>query len=62
MLFYRYTFCQSQDLKLYVTGQNLFTLTGWDGGDPEVKQTLGTGYSYGYPLSRTVSVGLNLTF
>ena len=64
-----YTFRQAwlkkamiNNLKLYVTAQNLFTLTGWDGGDPEVKQTLGTGYSYDYPLSRTVSVGLNLTF
>lgn len=50
------------NLKVYMACKNLFTLTGWDGGDPEVQQTLGTGYSYGYPLSRTVSFGLNLTF
>lgn len=50
------------NLKVYLACKNLFTLTGWDGGDPEVRQTLGSGYSYGYPLSRTVSLGLNLTF
>ncbi|MEH2795334.1 TonB-dependent receptor [Segatella copri] len=64
-----YTFRQAwlkkamiNNLKVFVACKNLFTLTGWDGGDPEIQQTLGTGYSYGYPLSRTVSVGLNLTF
>ncbi|MCH4181598.1 MAG: TonB-dependent receptor [Prevotella sp.] len=50
------------NLKVYMACKNLFTLTGWDGGDPEIQQTLGTGYSYGYPLSRTVSFGINLTF
>lgn len=49
-------------LKVYMACKNLFTLTGWDGGDPEVQQTLGTGYSYGYPLSRTVSFGMNISF
>ena len=50
------------NLKVYLACKNLFTITGWEGGDPEVKQTVGTGYSYGYPLSRTVSLGVNLTF
>lgn len=50
------------NLKVYMACKNLLTITGWEGGDPEVQQTLGTGYSYGYPLSRTVSFGLNLTF
>ena len=50
------------NLKVYMACKNLFTISGWEGGDPEVQQTLGSGYTYGYPLSRTVSFGLNLTF
>ena len=50
------------NLKVYATGKNLLTFTGWDGGDPEIAQTLGSGYSYGYPLSRSYSFGVNLTF
>ncbi len=50
------------NLKVYLACKNLFTITGWEGGDPEIQQTIGTGYSYGYPLSRTVSLGVNLTF
>ena len=64
-----YTFRQNwvkkmniNNFKVFVACKNLFTISGWDGGDPEVQQTLGSGYSYGYPLSRTVSFGLNLTF
>lgn len=49
-------------LKVYAAAKNLFTITGWDGGDPEIKQTIGTGYDYGYPLARTLSLGLNLSF
>lgn len=52
-----------QNLKLYMACKNLLTFTGWEGGDPEIKQTLpNSGYSYGYPLSRTVSLGVNVTF
>jgi hypothetical protein len=51
-----------QNLRLYAAGTNLFTITGWKGGDPETGQTLGSGYSYGYPLSATYSFGVNLTF
>lgn len=51
-----------QSLKLYAACKNLFTITGWEGGDPEIQQTLGSGYSYGYPLSRTISFGVNLSF
>lgn len=49
-------------LKVYAAAKNVFTLTGWEGGDPEIRQTVGTGYDYGYPLSRTISFGVNLTF
>ncbi len=64
-----YTFHQPWVQKLHITGfkvyaaaKNVFTLTGWDGGDPEIRQTLGGGYSYGYPLASTYSFGVNLTF
>ena len=50
------------NLKVYVSATNLFTITGWDGGDPETGQTLGSGYNYGYPLSSTCSMGISLTF
>lgn len=50
------------NLKIYMACKNLFTITNWKGGDPEIQQTVGTGYSYGYPLSRTVSFGINLAF
>jgi TonB-linked SusC/RagA family outer membrane protein len=50
-------------LKLYVSATNLFTITGWEGGDPETGQTLNAiGYGYGYPLSSVYSMGINLTF
>ncbi|PXV60181.1 TonB-linked SusC/RagA family outer membrane protein [Dysgonomonas alginatilytica] len=49
-------------LKVYGAAKNVFTFSKWDGGDPETAQTLGTGYSYGYPLARTYSFGINLTF
>lgn len=50
------------NLKVYAAAKNLFTISGWEGGDPEIRQTVGTGYDYGYPLSRTISFGLNLSF
>lgn len=40
-------------LRVFISGQNLATITGYDGFDPE------GGY---YPLSRTYSFGLNLKF
>ncbi|WP_205461963.1 TonB-dependent receptor [Mangrovibacterium lignilyticum] len=50
------------NFRVYASATNLFTITGWEGGDPETGQTLGSGYSYGYPLSSTYSFGLSLTF
>jgi TonB-linked SusC/RagA family outer membrane protein len=50
-------------LKLYISATNLFTITNWEGGDPETGQTLDyDGYGYGYPLSAVYSMGINLTF
>lgn len=50
------------NLRVYFAAKNLFTISSWKGGDPEIKQTIGTGYSYGTPLARTFSFGLNFTF
>ncbi|MBZ4656868.1 MAG: SusC/RagA family TonB-linked outer membrane protein [Methermicoccus sp.] len=46
--------------RLYLSAQNLFTLTHYSGFDPEVGAggvDLGT-----YPVTRTVSLGLNIQF
>ncbi len=51
-----------KNFRVFASATNLFTITGWEGGDPETAQTLGSGYSYGYPLSSTYSLGLSLTF
>ncbi len=56
-----------QKLQLYVTGQNLLTLTDYSGFDPEVnafgRSATEIGIDYGtYPQSRTVTVGVNAEF
>ncbi|QKG55308.1 TonB-dependent receptor [Hymenobacter sp. BRD128] len=56
-----------QNLRVYVTGQNLITWTHYLGYDPEVSanpfSTTNPGVDYGvYPQSRTYTVGLNATF
>ena len=44
---------------VYVTGQNLFYLTSYDGASPEPTN----GVDYGrYPAPRTLLFGLNITF
>ena len=54
-------------LRFYVTAYNVFTITGYDGFDPEsdcIRSTALTpnvDYS-GYPRSRQFVVGLNLNF
>ncbi|TCC99137.1 SusC/RagA family TonB-linked outer membrane protein [Pedobacter hiemivivus] len=56
-------------LSVYVTGQNLFTITNYSGMDPEVNvpSEVGGIISYGidttnYPRARTFLLGLNLSF
>lgn len=57
------------DLNIYITGQNLFLITDYDGWDPEVdtdRQVDGI-LSYGidnlsYPKARTFVFGVNLSF
>lgn len=55
-----------QSLRVYVSAENLFTFTGYDGFDPEVA----SGDDYNrigvdrgvYPQARTISVGANISF
>jgi len=45
--------------RIYISGTNVFTLTGYTGYDPEI----GSGIDYGnYPQARTWLVGINLDF
>ena len=46
------------NFKIYLSGKNLFTITKWDGMDPET----GVGIQGGYPLLRTYSIGVNFDF
>lgn len=54
-------------LRLYVTGQNLFTFTKYSGMDPEIGFSGGSDWAQGvdlgfYPSSRNVLFGVNLKF
>ena len=56
-----------QNLRLYVTGYNVFCWTNYSGADPEVstkrKTALTPGVDYSaYPKSRSLVLGLNLNF
>jgi TonB-dependent starch-binding outer membrane protein SusC len=58
-----------QNLRLSLTGQNLFVITDYSGFDPEVNQDRSSGgiQSFGidlngYPRARTFVLGLNVTF
>jgi TonB-linked SusC/RagA family outer membrane protein len=55
--------------RLYVTAQNLFTITSYKGGDPEIGSNAGTTQNWAsgidvgfYPSPRTYLVGVNLKF
>jgi TonB-linked SusC/RagA family outer membrane protein len=61
------------NVKIYVTGENLFTITGYKGYDPEVSAFGGNsdqqvrntspGVDYGtYPQTRNIIFGINLSF
>lgn len=64
--------CPFSQLRLYVSGQNLITITDYSGMDPEIGSDGGTaddGFSWAsgidngfYPSPRTYLVGLNLKF
>jgi len=55
--------------RLYFTAQNLFTITGYSGMDPEIGSDGGSGNGWArgidvgmYPSPRTYLVGVNLKF
>jgi TonB-linked SusC/RagA family outer membrane protein len=48
--------------KIYISGTNLLTLTGWDGWDPEAAQGVTWDLYGGYPIMRSFTIGLNLGF
>lgn len=54
-----------QQLRVYVSADNLFTFTKYDGFDPEIASggytTIGIDRGI-YPQSRTISLGANITF
>ena len=55
-----------EKMRVYVSGQNLFTITDYSGYNPEVNarpsKNLTPGEDYGtYPLARTYMFGLNIT-
>ena len=57
-----------KSVRLYVTGQNLLTLTKYPGMNPEVSRSGTSGLSYygvdhtSYPVSRVYTAGLNVSF
>ncbi|MCD7938304.1 MAG: TonB-dependent receptor [Tannerellaceae bacterium] len=48
-----------QQLKLFVTAKNLFTITNWDGGDPEVGTRVRDNT---YPVLTSFSLGATISF
>ncbi|MEL7589588.1 MAG: TonB-dependent receptor, partial [Prolixibacteraceae bacterium] len=54
-----------ENLRIWVGGQNLFTLTGYEGLDPEMGSTnpkaMGIDIAF-YPQARTYMMGVNITF
>jgi len=54
-----------QKLRLFVSGENLLTFTGYDGFDPEIASggytTIGIDRGI-YPQARTISLGANISF
>ena len=61
-----YTFRESwvkdlnlQNLKVFLTAKNLFTITNWEGDDPEVGSPVRSG---SYPVLTSFSLGANISF
>lgn len=50
----------AQNLKLFVSGKNLLTLTDWDGWDPETGQ--GVSAYNAFPVMKSYSFGLEVSF
>ena len=50
----------AKDLSVYVSADNLITITDYEGGDPERAST--TGNFAQYPQAKILNVGLNVKF
>lgn len=50
---------QNPRLRLFISGQNLLTFTGYKGYDPEVASGIDAG---AYPTARTYTVGVNISY
>jgi len=51
------------NLRLYVAAENLLTLTGYKGMEPEIFYGTQSGIDRGYyPQNRTITIGANITF
>jgi hypothetical protein len=65
---YRFPIKKSiESLRLYISAQNLFTLTNYSGFDPEVSSkgtsNLEPGVDWNpYPVSRVFTMGVNIAF
>ena len=46
-------------LKVYLSGKNLITISDWEGGDPEIGNTIVDG---AYPVMKSVTLGVNISF
>jgi len=52
-----------QNLRVFASAENLFTITGFSElADPELIDAGGWGFGKTYPLSKTLSLGLSVTF
>lgn len=49
-----------ENVKVYVSGKNLLTLTNWDGWDPETNQ--GIGSTSPYPVMKSYNLGVDISF
>lgn len=59
--------CNMQYARIYLSAQNLATITGYSGFNPETSfekdNVMAPGTDYGmYPLAKTYSIGVNVTF
>jgi len=50
------------NLRVYISGENLHTFSRYTGPNPENVTTMGRDISEGYPVPRTYNIGLNIGF
>ena len=53
---------QTESLYFYLTANNLFTITGFSGNDPELVGFNGNYDGYSMPIPRSASLGLRFKF